>query len=81
MIACGQAVTIPFWMAQVQGAHPPSESGRVGAQARGVRFGRPAKLGEEQVVLTEKLLAGGRTAREVASVFGVHRATARRRDG
>ncbi|MFN7742714.1 MAG: recombinase family protein [Phycisphaerales bacterium] len=61
-------------------------AGRVAAQARGVRFGRPAKLGVEQALLTEKLLAEGRTAREVASVFGVHRATvyratARRRDG
>ncbi len=61
-------------------------AGRVPAQARGVRFGRPAKIGVEQALLTEKLLEEGRTAREVASVFRVqratvYRATARRRDG
>jgi DNA invertase Pin-like site-specific DNA recombinase len=42
---------------------------------RGVRFGRPAKLGAEQVTLAQRLLEEGIAAGEVARMVEVHRAT------
>ncbi len=50
-------------------------SGRVAAKARGVRFGRPAKLNAEQRQLAGRLLAEGKSVGEVARTFGVHAAT------
>jgi DNA invertase Pin-like site-specific DNA recombinase len=50
-------------------------AGRVAAMQRGVRFGRPAKLAPDQVALARRLVAEGRSAREVARMFKVHAAT------
>jgi DNA invertase Pin-like site-specific DNA recombinase len=50
-------------------------AGRIAAKQRGVRFGRPAKLGAEQVTLAQRLLEEGTAAGEVARMFKVHRAT------
>ena len=50
-------------------------AGRAAAKRRGVRFGRPAKLGAEQVALAQRLLEEGTAAGEVARMFKVHRAT------
>ncbi len=63
-----------------------TSAGRATARARGVRFGRPAKLSAEQCALSERLLAESSSPAEVARMFGVHRSTiyralARSRDG
>ena len=50
-------------------------AGRAAAMRRGVRFGRPAKLAPEQVLLAQRLLEEGKSAAEVARTFNVHRAT------
>lgn len=50
-------------------------TGRIAAMKRGVRFGRPAKLDTAKTALAVRLIAEGRSAKEVASTFGVHRAT------
>ena len=52
-----------------------TSAGRDAARARGVRFGPPVKLSSEQCELMRQLLAQGRAAKEVARMFGVHRAT------
>ena len=52
-----------------------TSTGRVAAKARGVRFGRPAKLNAEQRQLVGRLLAEGKSVGEVARTFGVHAAT------
>jgi len=49
--------------------------GREAAMARGVRFGRPPALSDEQVAHASALLTQGRTAAQVAQLLGVHRAT------
>jgi transposase len=40
-----------------------------------VRFGRPPKLNPEQTKLAQRLIAEGKTIREVADTFQVHVAT------
>jgi DNA invertase Pin-like site-specific DNA recombinase len=55
--------------------HERTHSGRVAAQARGVRFGRPAKLSGEQVALAQRLIGEGWPVCEVAKILKVHRAT------
>ncbi len=50
-------------------------SGRADAQKRGVRFGRPKKMNEEQRKLAQRLLKEGKAVREVARTFSVHPAT------
>ena len=40
-----------------------------------MRFGRPSKLAAEQIALARRLIEEGRSAREVARMFKVHRAT------
>jgi DNA invertase Pin-like site-specific DNA recombinase len=50
-------------------------AGRIAAKQRGVRFGRPSRLTEDQAALASRLLDEGRSAREVATMFGVHKAT------
>ena len=50
-------------------------AGRAVAMKRGVRFGRPARLSEEQTALAKRLLDEGRSAKEVAKTFGVNRST------
>jgi DNA invertase Pin-like site-specific DNA recombinase len=50
-------------------------TGRTAAMKRGVRFGRPSSLKADQAALARRLLAEGRSAREAAKTFGVHKAT------
>ena len=50
-------------------------AGRVAARKRGVRFGRPSKLNPEQILLAQRLLAEGKSVREVARTFQIHPAT------
>jgi DNA invertase Pin-like site-specific DNA recombinase len=50
-------------------------AGRIAAMRRGVRFGRPSRLQPEQAALARRLLEEGKSAKEVASTFGVHKAT------
>jgi DNA invertase Pin-like site-specific DNA recombinase len=55
--------------------HQRTSMGRTAAMRRGVRFGRPPKLTQDQLALAQRLLEEGRSAREVAGMFKVHRAT------
>jgi DNA invertase Pin-like site-specific DNA recombinase len=55
--------------------HQRTSAGRAAARRRGVRFGRPSKLAAEQIALARRLIEEGRSAREVARMFKVHRAT------
>ena len=55
--------------------HERTRSGRVAAQARGVRFGRPPKLTGDQVKLAQRLIEEGRSVPEVSKILRVHRAT------
>ena len=50
-------------------------TGRIAAMKRGVRFGRPASLNSERADLARRLLAEGKSAKEVAATFGVNRST------
>ncbi len=50
-------------------------AGRVDAQKRGVRFGRPKKMNEDQQRLAQRLLGEGKSVRDVARTFSVHPAT------
>lgn len=50
-------------------------AGRVAAKKRGVRFGRPEKMNEEQKSLARRLLKEDRSVSEVAKTFNVHKAT------
>src|SRR3954452_22879042 len=50
-------------------------TGRVAAQQRGVRFGRPPKLNADQQALVQRLLAEGQSVAEVARAFRVHPVT------
>ena len=52
-----------------------TSTGRQAAKKRGVRFGRPSKLSAEKAALAARLIAEGRSAKEVADTFGVNRAT------
>jgi DNA invertase Pin-like site-specific DNA recombinase len=49
-----------------------TEVGRRDALSRGVQFGRPSKLTEEQLKLARKLLKQGESIRYVANMLGVH---------
>jgi DNA invertase Pin-like site-specific DNA recombinase len=55
--------------------HERTRTGRVAAQARGVRFGRPPKLTSEQIKLAQRLINEGRSVPAVAKILKVHRAT------
>lgn len=55
--------------------HERTQSGRRAARARGVRFGRPAKLTGDQLLLAERLSGEGRSIPVVAKLLKVHRAT------
>ena len=46
--------------------------GRKAALERGVKFGRPSKLSDEQLKLARKLLKQGESIHAVADIFGVH---------
>jgi DNA invertase Pin-like site-specific DNA recombinase len=50
-------------------------AGRIAAKKRGVRFGRPASLNPDQTALVKRVLEEGKSARDVAKTFGVHKAT------
>src|SRR3954454_23506559 len=52
-----------------------TRSGRVAAQARGVRFGRPPKLTGDQIALARRLVSEGASIPEASKVLNVHRAT------
>ncbi|WP_447854813.1 recombinase family protein [Pseudomonas aeruginosa] len=51
-----------------------TRSGREAAKARGVRFGRPSALTDEQLALAREL-QGIKPMAEIARVLGVHRST------
>ena len=55
--------------------HQRTSSGRVEAQARGVRFGRPPKLTSDQIALGERLVGEGTSVREAAKLLKCHHAT------
>ena len=44
--------------------------GRAAALERGVKFGRPAKMTDEQLKLARRLLKQGKSIRYTADVFG-----------
>lgn len=50
----------------------PTSAGRTAALERGVKFGRPMKMTDEQLKLARKLLRQGKSIHYVASTFGVH---------
>jgi DNA invertase Pin-like site-specific DNA recombinase len=50
-------------------------AGRKAAMTRGVKFGRPPKLNTEQIALITRLAAEGKTAPQIAEMFGVHETT------
>lgn len=52
-----------------------TSAGRIAAQQKGVRFGRPPVLAPDQVALGRKLVEEGKPVREVARLLKVHRAT------
>ncbi len=52
-----------------------TDEGRKAAQARGVTFGRPAKLRADQKKLVFDLIAGGESISAIARTFNVHPAT------
>lgn len=52
-----------------------TSTGRIAAMKRGVRFGRPLRLTDEQISLAKRLLDEGKSAKDVAKTFGIHRAT------
>ena len=49
--------------------------GRKAALKRGVRFGRPKKLNDEQKMLTLRLLQEDKSVSEIAKTFNVHNTT------
>ena len=55
--------------------HERTRSGRVAAQARGVRFGRPPKLTADQIALAQRLISEGTSIPGAAKILNVHRAT------
>lgn len=50
-------------------------AGRVAAKQRGVRFGRPEKMNDEQKLLAKRLLQENKSVNEIAKTFNVHKAT------
>ena len=52
-----------------------TSAGRVAAQQRGIRFGRPKKMNEEQKLLAKRLLEENKAVSEIAKTFNVHKAT------
>ena len=50
-------------------------AGRADAKRRGVRFGRPKKLNNEQRKLAKRLIKEGKSISEVARTFSVHPST------
>jgi DNA invertase Pin-like site-specific DNA recombinase len=52
-----------------------TQEGREAAQARGVVFGRPAKMREDQKELARELVKSGQSIAAIARTFNVHPAT------
>lgn len=52
-----------------------TKSGRIAAQKKGIRFGRPPKLSTEQVALGQRLLTEGHSVRDAARILNCHHAT------
>jgi len=52
-----------------------TSSGRLAAQKRGVKFGRPLKLGPSQIDSIKSLLEKGNSVKKVAETFKAHPAT------
>jgi len=50
-------------------------AGRIAAQKRGVRFGRPHKLNSDQEKLARRLISEGKGVPEIAHTFNVHSST------
>jgi DNA invertase Pin-like site-specific DNA recombinase len=50
-------------------------AGRIAAQKRGVRFGRPRKLNAAQEKLARRLVSEGKGVPEIAHTFNVHPST------
>jgi len=55
--------------------HERTSSGRIAAQARGVRFGRPPKLTANHIALAQRLVSEGNSVPEASKILNVHRAT------
>ena len=49
-----------------------TDVGRKAALERGVKFGRPTKMTDQQLKLAKKLLRQGESVHYVADMFGVH---------
>jgi DNA invertase Pin-like site-specific DNA recombinase len=52
-----------------------TSAGRLAAKQRGIRFGRPKKMNEEQKLLAKRLLEENKSVSEIAKTFNVHKAT------
>lgn len=52
-----------------------TSAGRMAAKQRGIRFGRPKKMNEEQMFLAWRLLEENKSVNEIAKTFNVHKAT------
>ena len=52
-----------------------TSAGRKQALIRGVRFGRPKKMNDDQKMLALRLLHEGKSIKEIAKTFNVHNAT------
>jgi DNA invertase Pin-like site-specific DNA recombinase len=52
-----------------------TSTGRQAARARGVRFGRPKRLSDDQVALGRRLVGEGTSVREAAKLLQCHPAT------
>jgi DNA invertase Pin-like site-specific DNA recombinase len=52
-----------------------TSAGRVAAKKRGIQFGRPKKMNEEQKLLARRLLEENKSVSEIAKTFNVHKAT------
>jgi DNA invertase Pin-like site-specific DNA recombinase len=55
-----------------------TKKGRIEAKARGVKFGRPPALSQSQINHAQELFDKGKTATEIAELFGVDRSTVSR---
>jgi DNA invertase Pin-like site-specific DNA recombinase len=52
-----------------------TSAGREAAKKKGVRFGRPSKLSDDQVTLGRRLLSEGTSVRDAARMLNCHHAT------
>lgn len=52
-----------------------THTGREAARKKGVRFGRPPKLSDDQIMLGRRLLAEGTSVRDAARMLNCHHAT------